>query len=129
MWKSKFVRWVLLLPVAFAAAFVAQYLTRFVSTWQMGRGVFTSIFIELGSGAMLGVAFVLAGVAFAPSHKRQVAMALFTLVAIVFGVTAFTALLFDGEAWVYANGSAMLLGALAVAYPRIATAAPSARRR
>ena len=127
MLKSKFMRWLLLLPAAFAAAFVAQRLTKFISAWQMGHGVLGTLLIELGSGAILGAVFVLAGVAMAPSHRRQVAMALFTIVAIVFGITAFTALLFEGELWVYANGTAMLGGALLVAYPRIATSGTSRR--
>jgi uncharacterized membrane protein HdeD (DUF308 family) len=54
-------------------------------------------------------------------------MALFTIVAIIFGITVFTALLFEGEAWVYANGTAMLVGALMVAYPRIAASRASRR--
>ncbi|MFN9472867.1 hypothetical protein [Acidovorax sp.] len=127
MLKSKFMRWICLLPAAFAAAFVAQRLTKFVSAWQMGHGVLGTLLIELGSGAVLGAVFVLAGVAMAPSHRRQVAMALFTMVAIVFGITVFTALLFEGEMWVYANGTAMLVGALVVAYPRISATGPARR--
>lgn len=127
MLKSKFMRWICLLPAAFAAAFVAQRLTKFVSAWQMGHGVLGTLLIELGSGAVLGAVFVLAGVVMAPSHRRQVAMALFTMVAIVFGITVFTALLFEGEMWVYANGTAMLVGALVVAYPRISATGPARR--
>lgn len=127
MLKSKFMRWLCLLPAAFAAAFVAQRLTKLISAWQMGHGMLGTLLIELGSGAMLGAVFVLAGVAMAPSHRRQVAMALFTIVAIIFGITVFTALLFEGELWVYANGAAMLVGALAVAYPRISASGASRR--
>ncbi|KRC36359.1 hypothetical protein ASE28_02205 [Acidovorax sp. Root219] len=127
MLKSKFMRWLLLLPAAFAVAFLAQRLTKVISAWQMGHGVLGTLLIELGSGAMLGAVFVLTGVAMAPSHRRQVAMALFTIVAIVFGITVFTALLFEGEMWVYANGTAMLVGALAVAYPRISASSASRR--
>lgn len=129
MWKSKFMRWLLLLPAAFAVALLAQRLTKYVSAWHMGHGLLGTLLIELGSGAMLGAAFVLTGVAMAPSHRRQVALVLFTLVAIVFGAIVFTALLFEGELWVYANGTAMLVGALAVAYPRIAASSPSRRVR
>ncbi|MES2612986.1 MAG: hypothetical protein V4679_22225 [Pseudomonadota bacterium] len=127
MLKSKFMRWLCLLPAAFLVAFLAQRLTKYISAWQVGHGLLGTLLIELGSGAMLGAVFVLTGVAMAPSHRRQVAMAMFTIVAIIFGITVFIALLFEGEVWVYANGTAMLVGALVVAYPRIASS--SAPRR
>jgi H+/gluconate symporter-like permease len=66
MLKSKFMRWILLLPAAFAVAFLAQRLTKLISAWQMGHGVLGTLLIEMGSGAMLGAVFVLTGLAMAP---------------------------------------------------------------
>lgn len=116
IWANKVVRWICVLPGALLAALLAQGLAKLFNYWQLGDGLFARFFIECISGSALGGAFVYAGAYIAPTHKRQTAIVMISIVAAFFGMGLFAAFLQGGRVWAYVYGLAMMIAAGVATY-------------
>lgn len=122
--KSKGVitlRWLGFIPGAFAAAWLAWFLTFFgnkISMWMMGINpddFIGKLFIEVMSNGAMGAAFVYGGSRIAPANRKVVAYVLAVMAVLIAGFLSFPAIV-QQNWWAVVGVIAMAGGAGLVVY-------------
>jgi hypothetical protein len=114
-------RWLVTLPAAAAAGYVAWFLVRLLNRATFffqgldPDSLLSRAFIEAVSNGMLGAAFVYAGAKAAPSHKRAVVFVLAGLIVLAGGFALFPAIL-ARSGWAIYAAAWLVVGACGVAW-------------
>lgn len=112
IFTNKYLRWAALLPLAMVSSLIIQGISRVFNSWQLGAVGLSRVWLEIVSGALLGWVFVWVGVHIAPTHKRQTAMVLFGLAAMLFGVAVVSAIQTRSDAWPYVERNVPTFGGI-----------------
>jgi len=119
--SSPFFRWLLFLPVAAIAAWLAWLAVSIGNKLTMGsQGIEATsflprLFIEFYSHAAMGAAFVFAGAKVAPTQNKSVAYGLSALALVAGGFLLFPAF-WMADYWAVWGGVSFIFGAGAIAY-------------
>ena len=114
-------RWIVFLPAAFLAAWIAWLVIGIANRLTMfTQGIdpdsfLTRAFIEFISNAVMGVAFVYIGAKVAPNHHKIVAYALAGFGLVATGFMMFPAFMIDNY-WAVWAGASLITGVGATAY-------------
>ena len=119
--SSPIFRWILFLPAAVIAAWLAWFAVSIGNKLTMGsQGIEATsflprLFIEFISHAAMGAAFVFAGGKVAPTHHKNVTYGLSALALVAGGFILFPAFLL-ADYWAVWAGFSFMFGAGAIAY-------------
>jgi hypothetical protein len=119
--SGSFFRWILVIPAAVIAAWLAWFAVSIGNKLTMGsQGIEANsflprLFIEFISHAAMGAAFVFAGAKVSPTHHKNVAYVLAALALVAAGFLLFPAFL-AADYWAVWSGFSLIIGAGSIAY-------------
>lgn len=114
-------RWIFFLPGAFAAAMVTSIFVRLIMRGVLflngmnPDGILNKLWLEVVGSALMGAAFVYAGIRISPSHWKTVGYILSLFVILLSGFISFPAILLQ-DWWAIVGCVAMAAGGAYVAY-------------
>lgn len=114
--SNKYARWAAMVPLALAAALIAQAILKLLYYWQYGDGDVSRFLIEAASGGVTSYVFCQVAWEIAPSAKRYASIALFAVSIAVPAVLIGIGIAIGSKFWVYINSGGMLVGAFIFAY-------------
>jgi len=116
LFSNQIVRWICVLPGAIIGSAAAQAIAKILNYLQMGDSTLSRFFIEAMSGFVMGATFIYIGSSIAPTHKKQTAIVMLTIISALFGISIFLAISQGGHFWTYVNAIPMIFSAGAVTF-------------